>query len=72
MAPPSNAGILQTCAGCDVVLGHLPTGDNFSILRGSEILSDIVANGQRELKIGHVPVSNLRDARRIADLLNSN
>jgi hypothetical protein len=72
MATPSVADVLKTCAGCDVVLGHLPGGENFSILRGSEILSDIIANGQRELKIGHVPVSNLRDARRIADLLNSN
>jgi hypothetical protein len=72
MATPSNAEILQTCAGCDVVLGHLPGGDDFSILRGSEILSDIIANGERKLKIGHVPISDLSDARRITDLLNSN
>ena len=65
--------VREACAGADIVLAVYPDGENFSLVRGLEVLDEIIASGNsRELKVVHVPVGDFLDANRIRALLQAN
>jgi hypothetical protein len=65
--------VMETCAGCQVVLAVYPDGENFEIVRGRDVLAEIGAGrDSRKVKMAHVAAADYFDAQRIRALLQAN